>query len=402
MKKIEPAVETLADYQLTEADLSELTNLETTISRGLQTFWEVGNALLTIRDKRLYRSTHNSFETYCIKRWGFTDENARLLMRGSEVVANLQQTPTIVGVLPTNPSQVRSLTNLSPDQQRAAWQEAVTTAPNGKITGVYVKAIAQKYKTSKKPTSVAQETVALGEELGLLTRGDSTLPDSDRIDELTHTSPLDVDDRPGVWAGGAIAVPAEATLPTPTPEQWQAAQEKLAYYVEALAQAQVEISQLKSDRDHLHAQVESLQGLVENLTSENQVLEDKFRDLWTDSIGAYRRKVEELEGLTKENELLKRKLDTTAPSNKAATPRASDAHASELTRKQLGKFLGVSRQTIANWERDGELEKQGWVPIQGARPIRYRSTQNAQYAQQTWDAKVGSFLGEVANEQPQN
>jgi len=52
-------------------------------------------------------------------------------------------------------------------------------------------------KIIEKHTSVAKEIEALGESLGLPTQGDSVLPQSDRIDDLTHTSPADVDDRPG-------------------------------------------------------------------------------------------------------------------------------------------------------------------------------------------------------------
>ncbi len=52
-------------------------------------------------------------------------------------------------------------------------------------------------KIVEKHASVAQETAALGESLGLPTRGDSILRQSDRLDDLTHSSPADVDDRPG-------------------------------------------------------------------------------------------------------------------------------------------------------------------------------------------------------------
>ncbi len=35
----------------------------------VQTFYEVGNALLQIRDERLYRQTHSTFEEYCREKW---------------------------------------------------------------------------------------------------------------------------------------------------------------------------------------------------------------------------------------------------------------------------------------------------------------------------------------------
>lgn len=132
--------------RLTQEENLELVELESTIHRGLRVFWEVGNALLTIREKRLYRASHGTFETYCNERWGFSDENARLAMRGAEVFTRLQQTPTIVGVLPVNECQVRELSKLAPEEQPIVWQEAVATAPNGKVTGLHVKATAQKHK----------------------------------------------------------------------------------------------------------------------------------------------------------------------------------------------------------------------------------------------------------------
>ena len=42
-----------------------LAELELVIERGLKTFVEVGAALLGIRDGRLYRETHATFEDYC-------------------------------------------------------------------------------------------------------------------------------------------------------------------------------------------------------------------------------------------------------------------------------------------------------------------------------------------------
>lgn len=41
---------------LTTTETERLTDLETTIERGLKTFVEVGQALMEIRDGRLYRA----------------------------------------------------------------------------------------------------------------------------------------------------------------------------------------------------------------------------------------------------------------------------------------------------------------------------------------------------------
>lgn len=116
----------------------ELAQHEQIIERGLKTFVDVGNALLAIRERKLYRDDYKTFETYCQNRWGFTSERARLLMRSAEVMDNLSQTPTMVGVLPTSERQARPLIKLEPEQQREVWERAFETAPEGKITGAHV------------------------------------------------------------------------------------------------------------------------------------------------------------------------------------------------------------------------------------------------------------------------
>lgn len=42
---------------------------ERVIQDSLTTFWKVGRALAQIRDERLYRTTHGTFEDYCRERW---------------------------------------------------------------------------------------------------------------------------------------------------------------------------------------------------------------------------------------------------------------------------------------------------------------------------------------------
>lgn len=95
----------------------------------------------------------------------------------------------------------------SPDTPKEAREEALELAFAGeRITN------AKAVELIKKHTSVTQETEAKGESLGLPTRGDSTLPEADRIDELTHTSPMDVDDRPCAAPSGAITNSVESSL----------------------------------------------------------------------------------------------------------------------------------------------------------------------------------------------
>ena len=64
-----------------------LAHYEAIIERGLATFVEVGKAVLRIRDERLYRETHKTFEAYCRERWGFEEAHAYRHIQAAEVAA---------------------------------------------------------------------------------------------------------------------------------------------------------------------------------------------------------------------------------------------------------------------------------------------------------------------------
>lgn len=122
---------------LSTVEHSRLAELESTIARGLQTFVDVGTALLEIRDGRLYRQEYGTFEGYCQDKWGFSRSRAHRLIDAAEVANNLLP----IGNIPQNEAQARPLTALPPAEQAAAWQRAVETAPAGKITAAHVRAV---------------------------------------------------------------------------------------------------------------------------------------------------------------------------------------------------------------------------------------------------------------------
>ncbi len=144
----------------------------------------------------------------------------------------------------------------SPETTEDARDEALRLASAGEpISPKKAKKIIEKH------ASVSQETAELGKSLGLPTRGDSVLPASDRLDDLTHTSPADVDDRPGApptqfqptshnYNAGDRITPEDAFAPTPA--QWRAAQVKHAELLQALKDAQIEIEQLSAENLKLH------------------------------------------------------------------------------------------------------------------------------------------------------
>lgn len=143
---------------LAPEEVLELQFCERSIEHGLETFLEVGLALSTIREQRLYRGTFKTFEDYCQQRWEMKASRARQLCAASEVMRNLKAETQkgqngIMPVLPTSERQVRPLMSLAPDQQTTVWKEAVATAPNGKVTSAHVADVAARVTGKHRPKS---------------------------------------------------------------------------------------------------------------------------------------------------------------------------------------------------------------------------------------------------------
>lgn len=126
---------------LTNREQGRLNECEKIIQRGFNTFVEVGQALLEIRDSRLYKMDYSTFEDYCRERWGVTKVHAYRLMDASEVIGNLQSNQLVT--FPVTESQARPLSVLPPEIQAKAWQKAIDTAPNGKVTAAHVQDVVE-------------------------------------------------------------------------------------------------------------------------------------------------------------------------------------------------------------------------------------------------------------------
>jgi phage N-6-adenine-methyltransferase len=129
---------------VSNAETARLVELEGTIERGMRTFVDVGSALLEIRDSRLYRTTHGTFEDYCRERWGWERRHAYRMIDAAQATENVSNWTQIA---PATESQARPLTALEPEQQREAWQRAVETAPNGKVTAAHVQGVVDEYQS---------------------------------------------------------------------------------------------------------------------------------------------------------------------------------------------------------------------------------------------------------------
>jgi hypothetical protein len=118
-------------------------------------FFEAGKALTELRNRRLYRSTHKTFEDYCRDRFGHSRQKSNYLIAAADVYENLtticcQNLPpedlTTNGsqILPTSEGQVRPITKLEPQEQWEVWQQAVELAGGKVPTGRIVKDVVQR------------------------------------------------------------------------------------------------------------------------------------------------------------------------------------------------------------------------------------------------------------------
>lgn len=112
------------------ADQCALAECEAIIERGRDTFVEVGNALLRIREERLYRAEFGTFQEYCEAKWQMSKTHANRLIDAAEIAENL--TPT--GVTPSSERASRPLKSLPVRAQRKAWTKAVESSKTGQPT----------------------------------------------------------------------------------------------------------------------------------------------------------------------------------------------------------------------------------------------------------------------------
>lgn len=118
--------------ELTITETADLRSLEATIDRGQTTFIEVGQALLEIQQRKLYRATHGTWDAYCRARWGWGASRGRQLIGASRFA--MQSDTEGNGAVPANERQTRALraaelaaralASMTPAQQVEAIQAA--------------------------------------------------------------------------------------------------------------------------------------------------------------------------------------------------------------------------------------------------------------------------------------
>lgn len=139
-----------------------LADHEAVIERGLETFVEVGQALMAIRDGRLYKATHSSFDAYCRERWGWTSRQADRTIGAAEIVDQLRP----IGLTLESESQARALAPLRDDPEAMAEVMVKVTASDDPVTA---KAISDAVNRKLQGLNdMASELDAAREEVGRL------------------------------------------------------------------------------------------------------------------------------------------------------------------------------------------------------------------------------------------
>ena len=165
--------------ELTEEEQRDRLHLERRVERA---FFEAGKALTELRDRRLYRSTHKTFEEYCRDRFGHSRQQSNYLIAAAGVYENLttigcqnveNENLTTNGsqILPTSERQVRPMTKLEPQEQQEVWLRAVELAGGKVPTGRIVKDAVQRIMERTR----VPNTYQIGEVCQILVKDNSEL-----------------------------------------------------------------------------------------------------------------------------------------------------------------------------------------------------------------------------------
>lgn len=125
-----------------------LAECEEVIERGLHSFVEVGQALMTIRDAGLYSRDFDTFEDYCKERWGFVRTRAYQFIDAAEVSKNLD-THAIPPRVESHAAALVPLHKKDPGRVSEAWSRAIEKS-GGKPTAKVIKEVVSEYVPPKK------------------------------------------------------------------------------------------------------------------------------------------------------------------------------------------------------------------------------------------------------------
>lgn len=145
--------------ELSPLDLTEQAQLiacEKIIEKGYNTFIEVGNALFEIRNNKLYREKHSTFEEYCKGKWQIKRQRAYELMEAASIVNTLSEISDKNNIgdpqelsINIRESHAAALAKIPQELRNDVWQKVVEVQQNtGKA--VTAKVIQSVYEEQQK------------------------------------------------------------------------------------------------------------------------------------------------------------------------------------------------------------------------------------------------------------
>lgn len=140
--------------RLTAAEVDFLAQCEDTIQAGLHTFVEVGNAFAAVRDNRLYRATHASFEVYCAEKWAVSHRHVNRMIEAANVADGMGP------MGPTNERQARELAAVPSEQRAEVWAETVVRTEGRAPTAAAIRETAASRNVRHIPAPPASPSLA--------------------------------------------------------------------------------------------------------------------------------------------------------------------------------------------------------------------------------------------------
>ncbi len=133
-----------------------LADLESVIERGKTAFVEVGEALIEIRESKLYRLSYSTFDAYCKSRWGWSARYGQQLVDAATVVREIGP-----GVrIPEYEKHARALVPLvdQPEVMRDVWAGVIERAEqtDTPVTGPVIRNAVRDYIRGQAASSEAE------------------------------------------------------------------------------------------------------------------------------------------------------------------------------------------------------------------------------------------------------
>ncbi|MGP4030203.1 hypothetical protein [Actinomadura sp. 3N407] len=140
---------------LVDTERLDLAACETAINGLRLAFWAAGKALQTIRDARLYRATHDTFEDYVETRWQMGRSYAYRLIQAWPLAEALSP----IGDTTLNEAQIRALLPFASQhgQDAAVTVYSTVAEVDGALTATVLADVVQQLRNRFDPATAAEE-----------------------------------------------------------------------------------------------------------------------------------------------------------------------------------------------------------------------------------------------------